>query len=51
MRGNKSPTPPVLTAPRGGVLNPKGINSKILDKILLLYILQVRSILKWININ
>jgi hypothetical protein len=25
MRGNKSPVPPVLTAPRGGVLNPKGI--------------------------
>jgi phosphate transport system substrate-binding protein len=23
MRGNKSPAPPVLTAPRGGVLNPK----------------------------
>jgi hypothetical protein len=23
MWGNKSPTPPVLTAPRGGVLNPK----------------------------
>jgi sulfatase maturation enzyme AslB (radical SAM superfamily) len=23
MRGNKSPAPPVLTAPRGGVLNPQ----------------------------
>jgi hypothetical protein len=26
MRGNKSPAPPVLTAPRGGVLNPFGTN-------------------------
>jgi len=24
MRGNKSPAPPALTAPRGGVLNPSG---------------------------
>jgi hypothetical protein len=25
MRGNKSPAPPVRSAPRGGVLNPKGL--------------------------
>jgi hypothetical protein len=29
MRGNKSPAPPVLTAPRGGVLNPQW-NKKII---------------------
>jgi hypothetical protein len=28
MRGNKYPAPPVLTAPRGGVFNPKGIKDK-----------------------
>jgi hypothetical protein len=26
VRGNISPTPPVLTAPRGGVSDPKGTN-------------------------
>jgi transposase len=28
MRGNKSPAPPVLTAPRGGELNPKGLKEE-----------------------
>jgi DNA-binding XRE family transcriptional regulator len=32
MRGNKSPAPPVLTAPRGGVLNPKGMKNERFHK-------------------
>jgi hypothetical protein len=29
MRGNKSPVPPVRSAPRGGVLNPKRVTPLI----------------------
>jgi len=31
MRGNKSPAPPAVTAPRGAVLNPNGATLLIID--------------------